>query len=212
MTKRTRRADRSFDKGAYQVGPGTVVTLSYELYDAEGDLVEAALPPDGLEYLHGFGQLVPELERGLEGMAPGQARRLRLGPEQAFGLRDPAKVIEEDRTELPEDVAIGDELLADAEEGAEPVSLTVLELSDEGAVLDANHPLSGQQVELDVVVEAVRPATSPEMEAAAALLESGGAPLRALIPTERLLKRSARQNAGVPGAPAHPNGTPPRVA
>jgi FKBP-type peptidyl-prolyl cis-trans isomerase SlyD len=215
MANRKKRAQRKLDAGdSYQVGPGTLVTLSYELYDAEGDLVEAALPPDGLVFLHGFGQVIAALEQGVAGMCVGQARRLNLGPAQAFGVRDPEKIIEVDRAELPAEVEIGDEMTADLEEGGGAVALTVLELCDDLAVLDANHPLAGQKVELDVVVEDVRPATELEMEQAAALLESNqGRGPGTLIPADRLLKRSPRQFGDTPDDSARSNQRPPiRVA
>src|SRR5688500_6588118 len=113
-----RRKSRSPDPAQYQVCPGTVVAFGYEIYDAEGDLVEASPPNEPMMFLCGYGELSPPLERALEGLSVGQVRRVRLSPEEAFGPRDPSLIIEVARDELPADVEPGDELDADREDGS----------------------------------------------------------------------------------------------
>jgi FKBP-type peptidyl-prolyl cis-trans isomerase SlyD len=44
-----------------------------------------------------------------------------------------------------------------------PVSVTVIELNDEFAVIDGNHPLAGVRLNFAVEVAAVREATESEM-------------------------------------------------
>ncbi|MGE0326307.1 MAG: peptidylprolyl isomerase [Polyangiaceae bacterium] len=170
---------------AYAVAPEMRVALGYRLYDAEGELVEASGEDDSFEVLFGLGQLSPELEQLLEGARVGQVRSIELSAARAFGLRDPERVIEVDRTELPEDVQVGDELCAETDAG-EPVVLRVLELEPEFAVLDSNHPLADQSVRLELVIEDVWPATSQEIAEAEALLVEADGPL---IDPSSLLRR-----------------------
>lgn len=169
----------------YAVGPEMRVALGYRLYDAEGELVEASGEEDSFEVLFGLGQLSSELEQLLEGARVGQVRSIELSAKQAFGLRDPDRVIEVDRAELPSDVAVGDELCAETEDG-EPVVLRVLELEPEFAVLDSNHPLADQDVRLELSIEDVWPATSEEIREAEALLAESAGPL---IDPASLLRR-----------------------
>jgi FKBP-type peptidyl-prolyl cis-trans isomerase SlyD len=179
--------------GGTQVGPGTVVALSYELYDADGELVGASHPAEPWVVVIGYGQSPPALEAALSGLVAGQARKVRLDVGQAFGPRDAEAIIEVARDELPEDLQVGDELEAEAEAGGVAVTLKVLEITDDLAVLDANHPMAGQPVELDVVVEDVRPATSDELEAAEAAIQRDPPDrMQTLLPADRLLKRSLR--------------------
>ena len=169
----------------YPVGPEMRVALGYRLYDAEGELVEASAEEDTFEVLFGLGQLSPELEQLLEGARVGQVRSIELPAHRAFGARDPERVIEVDRSELPSDVQVGDELGAETEAG-EPVVLRVLELEADFAVLDSNHPLADQAVRLELTIEDVWPATSEELaEAEAALAEAEGP----LIDPASLLRR-----------------------
>ncbi len=171
----------------YQVGPDTVVHFSYRLFDEEQELVEGE-DENVLSFLFGYGQLTPALEDALVGMQPGQQKRVKLPPERAFGPRDAEAVIEVDRTELPDDLSLGDEFRADGE-GGQVVTLVVLDMDDERVVLDTNHPLAGQTVTLEVRVEAVRPALAQEIEEAIELLEARQTSATSLLPAAGLLRR-----------------------
>jgi FKBP-type peptidyl-prolyl cis-trans isomerase SlyD len=171
----------------FQVGPDTVAHFSYQLFDEEGELVEDSGGQE-FSFLFGYGQLVPRLEMALEGMLPGARKRVQLGPKEAFGERDLSKIIEVDPTDFPPDVAPGDEFVAENEEG-DGVTLVVLDVDAERVVLDANHPLAGQTVVLELRVAAVRPALAAEIAEAAQLLERGQTAATSLLPAARLLRR-----------------------
>lgn len=183
-----------------------MVSFAYALFDAEGEKVEESGPGEPVSALVGFGEVAPALERALEGLSAGARREVTLRPQDAFGARDPKAIIEVDRADLPSDVAPGDELLAEREDGAGTVHLKVLELGEDLAVLDTNHPLSGQEVRLVVDMVAVRPATEEELNSAAERLAHGPKETRApLLPAERLLRRG---RPGGPGGNESPPGLP----
>jgi FKBP-type peptidyl-prolyl cis-trans isomerase SlyD len=187
----------------FHVGPETVVSLAYAVYDAEGERVEASERP--LEVVFGHGQLLPELEAAIEGLSAGDKKTVRLRPEQAYGRRDPTALIEVDRSEFPDDVAPGDRYEAETEEG-ETVVLRVVEVLDDAVVVDTNHPLADQTVRFELEVTAVRPASEAELLAAAARLEAGNQPDPPLVPLRRLLEggrrryESERDESGLPGS------------
>jgi FKBP-type peptidyl-prolyl cis-trans isomerase SlyD len=185
----------------HQVGPDTVVHFSYRLFDEDGELVEESDPRLPLSVLFGYGQLNPPLEQALEGLRAGEDRRVSL-PKEAFGRRDPNAIIEVHRDELPPGTEVGDEFDADHEElGA--VSLKVLDLDAERAVLDGNHPLAGQATSVEVAVEGVRPASSSEIFLAVQDLEARQAEPETLLPRSRLLQgRTLERAAPVFGTPA----------
>jgi FKBP-type peptidyl-prolyl cis-trans isomerase SlyD len=191
--KRRARRKASGTSGGHQIGPGTVAALAYELLDAEGELVEASEPGAPLVLLFGFGEAAPALEQALQGLGEGESREVTLPPDEAFGARDPEAIIEVDRADFPPDVAAGDELEADREDGRGAVPLKVIEVLDDVVVLDTNHPLAGQRVKLLVTVEAVRPASADEIaEATERLLQNQTEKLpqaEPLLPAERLLRR-----------------------
>src|SRR5690606_5548774 len=115
--------------------------------------------------------------------------------EEAFGKRDLDKILEVARDEFPPDVSPGDEFDAEDADGGS-VTLVVLDVDADRVVIDANHPLAGQTVTLQLQVEAVRPALMAEIEEAARFLEQCQNPATSLIPAARLLRRpSASQLA-----------------
>lgn len=203
------RRSRSAPASGHQVGPGTVVSCAYELFDAEGEKVEESEPGSSLEFLIGFGTVAPAIERALEGLSEGARRDLKLRPDEAYGPRDPGALIEVDRTDLPESLEPGDELLADREDGQGQVLLKVVDLRDDVAVLDTNHPLAGQQIRLVLTVRSVRPATDEEIREATQRLERAtAAPEAPLLPAERLLRRVPRDEPAGGEIPSRP----PRIA
>jgi FKBP-type peptidyl-prolyl cis-trans isomerase SlyD len=153
-----------------RVGPEVLVQLEYSLFDAEGELVEAPGADETIEFIFGVGQAPAVFEQAVDGLALGDSRRVELGPNEAFGPRDDEAIVVVHRSELPAEVALGDELEAESEDG-ELIFLRVVELEDDIARLDANHPLAGQRVALELRVVGMRAATSAEVVAANAELD-----------------------------------------
>jgi len=168
-----------------------MVTLHYAVFDDEGEPVEDEAQE--LTALFGRGQLLPALERGLEGHRAGQQVQVEVPCAEAFGPRDPSAVLEIDRDEFPAEVEPGDRFEAEREDGNVLV-LQVLEVGEEHVLLDTNHPLAGQNLLFEIQILAVRPATTAEIDEATALLLSGHEPLGSgLLPASGLLRgRSER--------------------
>ncbi len=139
-----------------------------------------------LEALYGYGQLSPSLERGLDGARLGETRTIMLKGDDAFGERDPAKILEVDGAEFPADVQPGDEFEAEGPDGS-ALSLRILEVTDELVVIDTNHPLAGQEVRIEVTVEDARPATSAEIAQAEELMMAQP-PSGPVVPAGRLIR------------------------
>jgi FKBP-type peptidyl-prolyl cis-trans isomerase SlyD len=157
------------------IQPNTHVTLDYELFDAaDGELLDASDADDGerIEYVHGYGMLVPGLEAALAGLHAGDEREVLVPAEAGYGERDEDLVMEIDKGDLPEGgkVEVGDELVAESPEGDE-IAMTVVELKDKTVVVDANHPLAGVSLRYQVKVVTVREATTDEIEQAASELD-----------------------------------------
>jgi len=91
---------------AMRIDPGTVVTIAYELRDADGE----ALEEEGAEmaYLHGgFGGIFPKVEAALEGKNPGDEMAVTLEPDDAFGEYDAELLRVEPRNRFPAEIEIG---------------------------------------------------------------------------------------------------------
>ena len=152
---------------ATQVGPGTLVEISYTLYDEDDEVVDVATADQPLSYIHGYGQIVPGLERAIEGMFAGQGREVKVSCSDAYGDHDPDGVFQIAKADFPEPekVELEDEFVAEGADGSE-MPLRIIEILPEAFVVDANHPLAGQALRFDVKIESVRVATDEEVSAA----------------------------------------------
>jgi FKBP-type peptidyl-prolyl cis-trans isomerase SlyD len=156
------------------IEPNRHVTLDYVLKDDEGDILDASDGEEGepIEYVHGYGMLVPGLEAALAGMKTGDAKEIVVSAEEGFGERDDELVLEIDRTEFPDPKVVkeGDEFVAESPDGDEVV-MRVVEVKDDAVMVDANHPLAGVTLHYSVKVREVREATAEEIEDAASDLD-----------------------------------------
>ncbi len=142
---------------------GRVVKMHYRLRDESGETLEASDEKTPLSYLHGYGNLVPGLEKALEGCDAGLKTTVTIGPADAYGERDEAAVIRAPREEFPEDLDLtpGAEVQAETPDG--PITFKVVSADAKEAVLDANHPLAGRTLTFDVEVVDVRLASKDEI-------------------------------------------------
>lgn len=169
---------------ALPIAADTVVTLSYALFDEKGaplapDQADGDDPSEPVSYVHGYGQIVPGIERQIEGLHAGDKRTLTVAPDEAFGERDEEAVFEVDKADFPDasTVSLGDEFIMEDADGDEMV-MRVVEVRPEGFLVDANHPLAGHTLRVEVSVSAVRAASEEEIAAAQAALQAqvnGGA-------------------------------------
>jgi FKBP-type peptidyl-prolyl cis-trans isomerase SlyD len=146
-----------------KIQKGRVVRMHYTLKDENGTTIESSGPREPLTYLHGFGHLIPGLERQLDGREAGLRTSVTVEPKDAYGEKDPQAVIRASRGDFPEGLTLepGVEVQAETPDG--PLSFTVIAIEGDDAVLDANHPLAGKTLTFDVEVLDVRDATADEI-------------------------------------------------
>jgi FKBP-type peptidyl-prolyl cis-trans isomerase SlpA len=107
----------------------------------------------------GDGSLVHGLELGLYGLKPGDTQRLRLDPEQAYGLRDPQQVHRLPRERFPDEIPPEPGLIIGfATPDGQEIPGAVLSVSDDSVEVDFNHPLAGHAITFDVEIIDVVPA------------------------------------------------------
>lgn len=104
-------------------------------------------PP--LEFTVGAGMMIKGFDDGVVGMAVGETKNLKLSPAEAYGERRDELMIVVEAKRLPKHYipAVGDHLSM----GRHPVVVTEVK-KDGSVVLDANHPLAGQELNFEVTV------------------------------------------------------------
>jgi len=146
-----------------KAAPGMVVSMHYTLTDDSGDVLDSSRGGEPFSYLHGHNNIIPGLEKALEGTEAGFKSKVTVAPTEGYGEKNAEAVFEAPREHFPPDMKleIGARVYADGPNG--PITLTVVKLTETGAVLDANHPLAGKTLHFDVEITTVRSATAEEL-------------------------------------------------
>jgi FKBP-type peptidyl-prolyl cis-trans isomerase 2 len=107
----------------------------------------AVIPKNVAQFVQGKHDLLPALESALNGLKAGETKRVDLKPDEAFGPYDETKKMKVAREELPSDLRAG--AIMHNRDGR---PFVVVEVSDNNALIDYNHPLAGKHLVFDVKV------------------------------------------------------------
>jgi FKBP-type peptidyl-prolyl cis-trans isomerase 2 len=138
-----------------KVNEGSVVTVHYTGKFEDGEVFDSSLT-DGREPLKvkiGEGSLIKGFEDGLYGMVTGESKTLELSSDIAYGDYNDSLISEVPLSQLPEGVRVGESLQGMTPNG--PVNVKVVDITEDVAILDANHPLSGKNLIFEVEIMGV---------------------------------------------------------
>ena len=141
-----------------------VVTIHYTLKDDAGAVLDSSAGGEPLAYIQGHGNLVPGLEKALEGKQDGASLAVSLPPADGYGVRDQALVQRVPKRTLQGSGEInkGMQFQVRTQDGMR--LFTVTAVVGDMITLDGNHPLADQTLHFNVDVVGVREATSEELE------------------------------------------------
>lgn len=148
-----------------KIAKDSVVSLTYQLNDADGALIEQAGEP--ISYLHGgYDGIFPMVEETLHGMDVGDKFSVTMQPDEAFGEYEHDLVRVEPRELFPKEVQVGMQFEGGAEDDEDDdyMLYTVVEITDKEVTVDGNHPLAGKTLTFSGEVTGVRAATAEELE------------------------------------------------
>lgn len=142
----------------------TVVSMSYNLKNSEGEDLGSADVSKPLTYLQGAGQIVPGLENALEGLTVGDKKVITVTPKEGYGEFNPELRLKVERKLFPADSEIKPGMQFKANTGGDHEHMfTVMEIEDDQIKIDGNHPLAGQTLHFNVEIVSVRAATKDEL-------------------------------------------------
>ena len=142
------------------VSNGKQVTLEYTMKLDDQSVVDTNVGGEPIKVTQGNHEVVPGLEKALEGMTVGEKKKVTVGPAEAYGAVDPQAFQEVDRKMVPvESQKVGTQLEGTTTDGKK-VYPRISEVKNETVVLDFNHPLAGKTLHFDVKVLDVAQAMS----------------------------------------------------
>ncbi|MFT4021764.1 MAG: peptidylprolyl isomerase [Acinetobacter sp.] len=140
-----------------------VVSFNYTLTNAQGETLDQS-QGEPLAYLHGAGNIIPGLEKALEGKTVGDKFTVNVPAAEGYGEYNPDLV-----QEVPvkmfqgvENIEPGMQFQAQTDDGVQIVTVKAVE--GENVLVDANFPLAGQDLTFDVEIVEVREASAEELE------------------------------------------------
>jgi FKBP-type peptidyl-prolyl cis-trans isomerase SlyD len=146
-----------------EIAKDTVVSIDYTLTGDDGQVIDTSEGREPLQYLHGHQNIIPGLEKAIEGKTQGEKLSVTVDPEEGYGPY---------RDELVQDVPkeafdgvdkVEPGMTFRAESNAGPMTVTVKEVGEETVTVDGNHMLAGQNLNFDVDIKDVREATEDEI-------------------------------------------------
>jgi len=148
-----------------KVKDGVVVSLDYTLCLDDGEVIDSSEDGTPLEYLHGYGQIIPGLEKALAGLTIGDSKNVVVPAAEAYGEVNMEAFEIVPRSMFPDDMELEEGLalsLRDAETN-EPFDAAIAEVRETEVMLDFNHPLAGETLHFEVRIPALRFATEEEL-------------------------------------------------
>ena len=126
-------------------------------------MLDATKEGHPLVYMHGVGQLIPGLERALDGRSKGDKVDPVVKPEDGYGNRNDALVKTVSKKEFDDSstLELGMRVRVSNSKGAGDA--WIVKLDGDDVTLDLNHPLAGETLHFDVTIVDIREATPDEI-------------------------------------------------
>ena len=134
-----------------QVQKGDKVKVHYHGKLRSGETFDSSTGREPLEFTVGSGQVIKGFDDGVKGMKIGDKKTVEINVENAYGEKSPEMIIEFPKTQFPPDMnpEQGQQLMMSNGDG-QSFPVTVAEVREESVLLDANHPLAGQDLIFDL--------------------------------------------------------------
>ena len=148
-----------------EIGKDKVVSIDYTLTGPQGQVLDSSEGRGPLTYMQGVGNLIPGLERELEGKSKGDQVKTTVPAADAYGERDDQLVQSVPRSAFQgiDNIQPGMQFQARGP-GGQTTVVTVANVEGDQVTVDANHPLAGMPLTFDVTVVDVRDATDEEKQ------------------------------------------------
>jgi FKBP-type peptidyl-prolyl cis-trans isomerase 2 len=143
-----------------QVKKGDKVKVHYHGRLNSGETFDKSEGREPLEFEVGSGNVIKGFEDGVTGMTVGDKKTINIPFDEAYGPRNPDMIIEMPKERFPNDMELEVGMPLGMSDGqGQQFQVVIMEIKDDVVLLDANHPLAGQDLTFDL--ELVEIVTKP---------------------------------------------------
>ncbi len=134
----------------HPIQPRDLVRIRYTTRSLEGSVIETSDRREPLEFRAGDESIIPAVSQAVIGMRMGDTRTVTATPERAFGRHNPILIQSTPRSAIPEEAQVGDQLTTTVDNSR--FDVWVQRMTATEAVVDANHPLAGETLVVDLTI------------------------------------------------------------
>jgi peptidylprolyl isomerase len=134
-----------------QVKSGDKIKVHYHGKLGTGETFDSSEGRDPLEFEVGTGMVIKGFDDGVTGMTVGEKKTVTIPSEEAYGPVNPEMILEMPKDRFPTDMELenGMPLMMSDQQGQQ-FQVKIVEIKEEAVMLDANHPLAGQDLTFDL--------------------------------------------------------------
>ena len=134
-----------------QVQNGDKVKVHYHGKLTNGETFDSSAGREPLEFEVGKGSVIKGFDDGVSGMSTGEKKTLNIPFDEAYGPKSPEMIIEMPKDNFPADLDLlpGIPLMMNDGKG-QNFEVTIVQVKEDSVMLDANHPLAGQDLVFDI--------------------------------------------------------------
>ena len=146
---------------------GDRVRVQYLGLREDGSAIRRSRGRQVLEFTVGSKEVMPGISLGVVGMAEGEQKRLTLQPKDAYGTVRPKLIKEVSRERFPSrlELFVGKRLTATSVNSGRRRRVEVAELRPDTVLVDGNHPLAGEVLEVELQLVSLASSSSDDGDA-----------------------------------------------
>lgn len=134
-----------------QVKSGDTIKVHYHGKLTTGETFDSSEGREPLEFKVGSGMVIKGFDDGVTGMAIGEKKTIHIPVDEAYGPKNPDMIIPMPKERFPADMTIEVGMpLGMSDQHGQQFQVVVTEIQDTVVMLDANHPLAGQDLIFDL--------------------------------------------------------------
>jgi FKBP-type peptidyl-prolyl cis-trans isomerase SlyD len=146
-----------------RITKNSVVTIEYRMLDAEGNLIDTSDHAEPLSFIQGRSMVFPAIEEKVDGRSAGEKLSFTLQPDQAYGERNEDFIRQIPRDRFVHHGELKSGMTFTSGRPGHQRLVTLIDVNQDEITIDANHPLAGQSLLVDLVIIDVRDALDEEL-------------------------------------------------
>jgi len=144
-----------------QVKKGDTIKVHYHGKLTDGTTFDSSAGREPLEFEVGGGMVIGGFDNGVMGMTIGEKKTISIPADDAYGQKQEEMIMEFPKDRFPEDMVPEVGMQLNMSNGAgQNFPVVIVDVQETVVILDANHPLAGQDLIFDLELVEIKSAPS----------------------------------------------------